>query len=718
MRFLNLLSIKTKFIVMILVVSLCAMWASTLICSSSGKALLTERVYSQLTSLRAARTYQIQDYFNRLIQHTQTLSDDYMFIAAMKEFKAAFAELTKADVPAEYNTKIDAYYTKEILPRLAKTTEGKPLLEAYTPNKTAARYLQYHYIAANSNPLGKKFLLDDAGDKSKYSSVHARYHPRFRNIAERFGYYDMYLLDTTGDIVYMLSKEIDFGTNLIDGRYSQSNLGRALLDCLKAKSTEYVKIVDFEPWQPSYDAPASFVASPIFEGTEMIGILAFQLPIDAVNRIMTNDNNWEKIGLGKTGESFLVGKDFLMRSASRFLIEDPEGYAKTVRSNGVDEKTINKIKEYNTSILLQEVRTKSVEAGLAGKEGTWIINDYRGIPVLNSYAPLEIDGLKWVVIAKIDVSEAYAPINRFQKNVLISATLIMVIVTLLGMWLANIFTRPIKTLMTGARRVGAGEFDTVVTSKSKDEFGELAKSFNEAVSSLRNHANTIEQKNRENEKLLLRILPAPIAKRLKGGEKNIAEQVSNVTVLFSDLHHFTQLYRSMSAQEVVAVLNEMVTAFDEMAEKYGIDKIKTIGDGYMAACGLSVPRLDHEKRMVEFAEEMLAFVRRYSYEKGLHLDLKIGIDSGDVVAGIMGKNKMLYDVWGDTVNIANQLRSACPPEAILVSQNVCDRLHDLYEFELVGEIQEPGKQKLVAWQLKSTQQPVTATATKEWASGE
>ncbi|MBD2181695.1 adenylate/guanylate cyclase domain-containing protein [Aerosakkonema funiforme] len=207
-----------------------------------------------------------------------------------------------------------------------------------------------------------------------------------------------------------------------------------------------------------------------------------------------------------------------------------------------------------------------------------------------------------------------------------------------------------------------------------------------------------------------------LKKRLKNGEKNIAEQVSNVTVLFSDLHHFTQLYQSMSAQEVVAVLNEMVTAFDEMAEKYGIDKIKTIGDGYMAACGLSVPRLDREKRMVEFAVEMLAFVRRFSYEKGLHLDLRIGINSGDVVAGIMGKNKMLYDVWGDTVNIANQLRSACPPGAIMVSQNICDRLQDLYEFEPIGEIQEPGKQKLLAWQLRSTQQPVNATATKEWKS--
>lgn len=144
-----------------------------------------------------------------------------------------------------------------------------------------------------------------------------------------------------------------------------------------------------------------------------------------------------------------------------------------------------------------------------------------------------------------------------------------------------------------------------------------------------------------------------------------------------------------------------------MTDKYGLEKIKTIGDGYMAVCGLSVLRLDHDKRTVDFALEMLSFVRRFNYEKGLHLDLRLGINSGDVVAGVIGKNKLLYDVWGDTVNIANRLKSACPPGAILVSQNICDRLHDLYDFKLFGEIQEPGKEKLVAWQLKNSKLTVS-----------
>ncbi|WP_333146550.1 adenylate/guanylate cyclase domain-containing protein [Microcoleus sp. B13-B6] len=227
------------------------------------------------------------------------------------------------------------------------------------------------------------------------------------------------------------------------------------------------------------------------------------------------------------------------------------------------------------------------------------------------------------------------------------------------------------------------------------------------MGSLRAETQLIEQKNRENEALVLSIFSPAIAKRLKQGDREIAEQISNVSILFSDLHQFTKLTQSMSPQEVVRLLNELVTGFDEMTDKYGLEKIKTIGDGYMAVCGLGMPRLDHDKRTVDFALEMLSFVRRFSYEKDLHLDLRIGINSGDVVAGVIGKNKLLYDVWGDSVNIANRLKSACPPGAILVSQDICSRLHDLYDFELVGEIQEPGKEKLVAWQVKTSKLTVS-----------
>jgi len=677
MQLVNQLSIKTKLIVMLLVVSLCAMLASTYICSSSGKATLTEKAFNQLTSLRAAKTDQIQDYFQSLYHHSQTLSEDLTVVGAMQEFKTAYRQLEQSTVPADFDAKIDTYYRTEFLTKLTQTNEGSPVLASYTPKTAAARYLQYHYIAANPNPVGKKLLLDNPGDGSDYSRAHARYHHIFRNIVEKYGYYDMFLIDPEGTVVYTVFKEADFTTNFTNGPYNESNLASAIAAARQANGTGYVKIVDFKPYTPTYGAPAAFIAAPIFNGSQFIGILAFQLPVDKINNVMTGNKNWKQNGLGDSGETYLVGSDYLMRSASRFQIEDPEGYAKTLRSIGTDEKTVNKIKEFNTTILLQEVQTKAVKEALFGKQGTQVIDDYRNIPVLSSYAPLEIDGLRWVILAEIDVSEAYASIHSFEKKVVIGATIIIALITLVAIWLTSIFVKPINTLIKSARKVGAGEFDAVVKSGSQDEFGDLAKSFNETIGSLRTETQLIERENRENEALVLSIFSPAIAKRLRQGEREIAEQVSNVSILFSDLHQFTKLTQSMSPQEVVRLLNELVTGFDEMTDKYGLEKIKTIGDGYMAVCGLGMPRLDHDKRTLDFALEMLSFVRRFSYEKDLHLDLRIGINSGDVVAGVIGKNKLLYDVWGDSVNIANRLKSACPPGTILVSQDFCSRLHAL-----------------------------------------
>lgn len=700
MQWLNRLSIKSKLIVMLLTVSSCSILVTAYLGYRSGQSNLTDRVFSQLTSLRASKAYQIKAYIQTIRNHIQTLSEDPSVVTAMQEFTRAYRQLQTTSLPTNAEQKLAAYYRQEFLPRLAKTEQGSPVLDTFLPETTAAHYLQYHYIAANSHPVGKKDSLNAAKDGSTYSQIHAQYHPIFRNIIQKFGYYDMFLIDLQGTIVYTVYKETDFTSNLTTGPYNESNLARLLAKVRRSKQQGYASIIDFEAYAPSYGAPAAFIAAPIFNDSKLIGVLAIQLPVDEINNVMTGTRNWEADGLGKTGETYLVGPDYLMRSVSRFLVETPQEYLQTMRSNGMDESAIRRIQQYNTSILEQKVHTIAAEAAFSGKQGTQIIPDYRDIPVLSSYAPLQIDGLDWVILSEIDLAEAYAPIYSFQRQVLISATLLMLLVTLLAMALAYLFVKPINQLMHSTRQVEAGELDAIVPLETEDEFGELAKSFNAMIRSLRAQTHLVEQKNQENEQLLLSIFPASIAKRLKQGEKDIAESVSNVAVLFADLTGFSKLYDSLSAYEIVTVLNDVVTAFDEAAERYGMEKIKTIGDSYMAVCGLSVPYLDHDKRAIDFALEMLALVRRFNHERGFKLNVSVGIHSGDMVAGIVGRNKFIYDVWGDTINTASALKSACVPGAILISEEVYHRLGDLYDFEPVEATIENGKGVLKAWQLK------------------
>jgi len=211
---------------------------------------------------------------------------------------------------------------------------------------------------------------------------------------------------------------------------------------------------------------------------------------------------------------------------------------------------------------------------------------------------------------------------------------------------------------------------------------------------------TIDRLHRENERLLLNILPAAIAERLKNGDEPIADKFAEVTVLFADIVEFTKLAASMSPASLVELLNDLFTRFDLAASELGIEKIKTIGDAYMAVCGLPEPCDDHSKRILEMARRLMQIVREFSSERGVGLHLRIGINAGPVVAGIIGRRKFIYDLWGDTVNVASRMESHGVPGGIQVTRPVFERLRDHDAFEERGAIEVKGKGKVEAWLLK------------------
>ncbi|MDX2256921.1 MAG: adenylate/guanylate cyclase domain-containing protein [Pseudanabaenaceae cyanobacterium bins.39] len=679
---LNWLSIKSKLIVMLLSVSGASILVTAYLGYRSGHANLTDRVFNQLTSVRASKAYQIESYFKTIRNHLQTLSNDPSVETAITEFTNAYKQLNNAPLPTDAANRISTYYRQEFLPRLGKNDQGEPVVTSFLPESIASNYLQYYYIAQNPHPVGKKHLLDQANDNSEYSRLHGRYHPVFRNIIEKFGYYDLFLIDADGNLVYTVYKETDFATSLVVGAYNESNFARLFAAVRRAKERGYSRIVDFESYAPSYGAPAAFIASPVYDAAgQFKGAIAIQIPVDEINNVMTGNRQWAQDGLGKSGETYLVGEDFLMRSVSRFLVETPDGYYKTLADLGVNANTIDRIRQYNTSILLQQVRTPAVSESLMGKQGIQIIPDYRNIPVLSAYGLLKIEGLRWAILSEIDLAEAYAPIYDFERQLLVSATLLMLLVIVLAMAMASVFVKPINQLIAGARQVAAGQLDAIANLQSRDEFGELVQSFNLMVASLSEQTALVAVKGLEMERLLLSILPSAIAKRIKQGEHDIGEIVNNVTVLFADLVGFSRLLDTLPPLESINYLSELVTAFDEAADRFGMEKIKTIGDRYLAVCGLSVPYLDHDKRAIDFAIEMQAIVRRFCQEHSFSLELSAGINSGEIISGIVGKTKFVYDIWGETINQANAFCNACPDGAIIVSTDIYKRLSDIYTFE-------------------------------------
>lgn len=243
------------------------------------------------------------------------------------------------------------------------------------------------YGSDNPYPLGERHRLERADDGSRYSSVHATVHPRMVRFLEHHGFYDVFVVAADGSLVFTVAKEDDFGTNLIDGPWRDTGLGRAVRAALEANEPDFVAFTDFEPYEPSAGEPASFIASPIFDpGGTRLGALAFQVPTERLRSILQFT-----AGMGRTGETYLVGVDYLMRSDSRFS----------------DASTV----------LSTRVETEAPRRALAGETGADVIEDYRGISVLSAFGPLLFEGTTWALIAEIDVQEARQRATVLQRIV-------------------------------------------------------------------------------------------------------------------------------------------------------------------------------------------------------------------------------------------------------------------------------------------------------------
>ncbi|MBD65403.1 MAG: hypothetical protein CME62_09355 [Halobacteriovoraceae bacterium] len=222
--------------------------------------------------------------------------------------------------------------------------------------------------------------------------------------------------------------------------------------------------------------------------------------------------------------------------------------------------------------------------------------------------------------------------------------------------------------------------------------------FNKAVTEAEDN---LEKEQKKSDELLHNILPHSICERMKNGNKTIADKCSQVSILFLDLVGFTKLSSNKTAEELVDILNEIFTLFDNLAEKYHLEKIKTIGDCYMVAAGVPKERPDDTKNMILFASELNKTLDQYNARTGNDLKMRVGINTGNVVAGIIGKKKFVYDLWGDTVNIASRMESHGEVGRIQVSQNTYELLKNDFEFEPRGPIEIKGKGQMETYFLKN-----------------
>lgn len=453
---------------------------------NSSRESLQESAQQTLIATRDARKSAIESYFGELGDQLISMSENLMVTEAMQEFRTAFYDLSLADVNVD-RAGLENYYNNEY----GEEYKRRNLQQAFDTESLLAPlprrelYFQNLYISGNPNPLGSKDLLNNAGDGSEYSDLHEKYHPVFKAYLNRFKLYDIFLVDTnTGNIVYSVFKELDYATSLKTGPYKDSGIGIAFAKGNVAEKGT-ISFDDYKPYIPSYNDQAVFISTPVFTNGQRTGVLIYQAPIDEINNIMTSNYQWVESGYGESGETYLVGPDNLLRNESRFLIEDKSNYLSALNNTTLGNETIQVINSKNTSIGLQSVATPAVSKALAGSSGYEQFDDYRGVPVLSAFSPLNVFGETWALMSEIDVEEAFRPATSLTRNILIAALASLAILSILGIFSALRFVRtlsnPISELDSTIREINAGRLDARVDVQSQDELGELGSAINQLM---------------------------------------------------------------------------------------------------------------------------------------------------------------------------------------------------------------------------------------------
>ncbi|WP_353258064.1 adenylate/guanylate cyclase domain-containing protein [Prochlorothrix hollandica] len=274
---------------------------------------------------------------------------------------------------------------------------------------------------------------------------------------------------------------------------------------------------------------------------------------------------------------------------------------------------------------------------------------------------------------------------------------------------ARWITQPIQRVSNAAQEIALGHLDRRVNSSGIEELKVLGGAFNQMAQQLQQSFHALEEANlnlevtvkqrtaqlelekEKSERLLLNILPDVIAQQLKQGSVLIADYSEEVSILFADIVGFTLLASQISPIDLVKLLNHIFSTFDELAETFKLEKIKTIGDAYMVVAGLPVSRSDHAEAVANMALAMQDCMDDLTVKLGYKLQLRIGINTGVVVAGVIGIKKFNYDLWGDAVNVASRMESSGEPARIQVTQDTYDRIHHLYEFQARGPTLIKGK---------------------------
>ncbi|MBE9164918.1 adenylate/guanylate cyclase domain-containing protein [Tychonema sp. LEGE 06208] len=438
----------------------------------------------------------------------------------------------------------------------------------------------------------------------------------------------------------------------------------------------------------------------------------------SLNLIMFGDF-LSQLKIGKTGQSFILERSGEMIATSTG--EKPFQYYpdKVVQ---LPEQRIERLKVVNSSNVITQKASQALLEQFQDFQNIYAPHQLKFAVDGKNYF-VRVDpfrdgkGIDWLVVVTIPEADFMNQIYANTQTTILLCLATLILAILLGILTARRIIRPVERITTASEAIAKGNLNQQVEVSSIVELGKLANVFNGMTQQLKDsldalHLAKVEledrveqrtgelrQEKERSEQLLLNILPAEIADRLMRTNESPAEHFEEATILFADIVGFTGISARIEPMQLVAGLNQIFSAFDQLTEKYGLEKIKTIGDAYMVVGGLPVSRTDHAEAIANMALDMHAYMQDVENIFGESLQIRIGINTGPVIAGVIGIKKFIYDLWGDAVNIASRMESHGKPGYIQVSDATYLKLQHKYLLEPRGTIQVKGRGEMMTYWL-------------------
>ena len=580
------MTIKTKVLSAVFGLLLFLALITTFITVTKSSDAMLQNNMDKLSTVEAAKHGEIKAYLNYLKGLLTSLSVQEgtkdAFVAFEKGFYTIDEELqlpsdkikklVKSDLESNYLG--DVNYA-------VPSSEQRKSTDKYLPQDINGLIAQYVFIVDNDSKLGEKNNMTyNPKYDSTYMSAHKKYHHAFNSFLEAYSLYDIFMVDLKGDVIYTDFKEKDFATNLKTGVYANTGLARAYKKALSMNEGE-LAFDDFAPYEPSYNSPASFIATPIFIDGVKKGALIFQMPVDIINKIMRFNDKFEVAGLGKSGETYLVGQDYMMRSNSRF-------------QKDIKDKTVQ---DLGTTIGVWKVKTASTEAVMNGetKIGKHIIKDYRGVSVLSVYHAMDIFGqAKWAIVAEIDETEAMHPAHNLKMTIIIVAAIVLFISLILAWLLINFsLVRPLKALEIRVEDLAHGEGDLTARLQivSNDEVSIVSTHINSFIEKVQETIVRAKQTGSENSSVSEELARTSLQIGKKAQEESeIVSDVSNQgktiqSALQGAIENAEQTKHKLGDAEhalektngIIVTLNEDITTRSQ-AEADLAEQLKSLSD--------------------------------------------------------------------------------------------------------------------------------------------